>query len=209
MDLGDLENQVRSESQFQVVVAGNHSVSQFQVVVVAITKKQPCEHRRGINQNRRPQYSTATPSYYQSGYGHDNNYDQSRFDDSRFDESKYDESDYGDSRYDESGYGNKFKATNNYDDSFVSEVSSMAWSGASGLSDDSYYHAAASNTARIPVIDAPNDDDDARSEDGISDWGHSTQASNAFRSTAASDASFFSVNSDFAESKNVFKEREF
>lgn len=82
----------------------------------------------------------------------------------------------------------------------------MAWS---GVSDDSYYHAAASNTARIPVIEAPHDDDDARSEDAYSDWGHSTQQSDAFRSTAASDASFFSVNSDFADSKNVFKESEF
>ncbi|EEY59995.1 uncharacterized protein PITG_13160 [Phytophthora infestans T30-4] len=105
---------------------------------------------------------------------------------------------------------NKFKSTNNYDDSFVSEVSSMAWSGASGLSDDSYYHAAPSNTARIPVIEAPRDDDDDHSEDGYSDWGHSTQHSaDEYRSTAASDASFFSVNSDFADTKKNFKEREF
>ncbi|KAG6965316.1 hypothetical protein JG687_00005491 [Phytophthora cactorum] len=56
----------------------------------------------------------------------------------------------------------------------------------------------------------PRDDDDDHSEDGYSDWGHSTQhSSDAFRSTAASDASFFSVNSDFTDSKSVFKEREF
>ncbi|OWZ18926.1 LOW QUALITY PROTEIN: hypothetical protein PHMEG_0006894 [Phytophthora megakarya] len=178
------------------------SVASSATTIVAPGRNRPTP----LQQNRRPQYSNATPSYYQS----DNKYNDSRFDDSRFDESKYDESDYGDSRYDESGYEGKFKATNNYDDSFVSEVSSMAWSGASGLSDDSYYHAAPSNTARIPVIDAPNDDDDARSEDAYSDWGNSTQTSNAFRSTAASDASFFSVNSDFEDTKKSgFKEREF
>ncbi|KAK1929189.1 hypothetical protein P3T76_015317 [Phytophthora citrophthora] len=194
------------------------SVASSATTVVAPGRNRPTP----LQQNRRPQYSNAPPSYYQSGYSRDDNkYAESKgLDDSRFDESKYEESDYGDSRYDESNYGdsrydesgfdNKFKAKNRYDESFVSEVSSMAWSGASGLSDDSYYHAADSNTARIPVIDAPNDDDDAHSEDGYSDWGHSTQHSaDAFRSTAASDASFFSVNSDFTDSKSVFKEREF
>ncbi|KUF98100.1 Myosin heavy chain IB [Phytophthora nicotianae] len=185
------------------------SVASSATTVVAPGRNRPTP----LQQNRRPQYTNAAPSYYQSGYSRDdNNYAESTgFDDSRFDESKYDESNYGDSRYDESSYeSNKFKGTNNYDDSFVSEVSSMAWSGASGLSDDSYYHAAPSNTARIPVIEAPRDDDDDHSEDGYSDWGHSTQhSSDAFRSTAGSDASFFSVNSDFADSKNVFKEREF
>ncbi|KAI9981198.1 hypothetical protein PInf_008842 [Phytophthora infestans] len=182
------------------------SVASSATTVVAPGRNRPTP----LQQNRRPQYPNAAPSYYQSGY--DNKYAESTgFDDSRFDESKYDESNYGDSRYDESSYeSNKFKSTNNYDDSFVSEVSSMAWSGASGLSDDSYYHAAPSNTARIPVIEAPRDDDDDHSEDGYSDWGHSTQHSaDEYRSTAASDASFFSVNSDFADTKKNFKEREF
>ncbi|KAG3249842.1 hypothetical protein PI124_g5500 [Phytophthora idaei] len=185
------------------------SVASSATTVVAPGRNRPTP----LQQNRRPQYPSAAPSYYQSGYSRDDNkYAESTgFDDSRFDESKYDESNYGDSRYDESSYeSKKFKSTNNYDDSFVSEVSSMAWSGASGLSDDSYYHAAPSNTARIPVIEVPRDDDDDHSEDGYSDWGQSTQhSSDAFRSTAASDASFFSVNSDFTDSKSVLKEREF
>ncbi|KAL3658003.1 hypothetical protein V7S43_017046 [Phytophthora oleae] len=194
------------------------SVASSATTVVAPGRNRPTP----LQQNRRPQYSNAPPSYYQSGFSRDDNkYAESKgLDDSRFDESKYEASDYGDSRYDESNYGDsrydessfegKFKAKNRYDESFVSEVSSMAWSGASGLSDDSYYHAADSNTARIPVIEAPHDDDDDHSEDGYSDWGHSTQHSaDAFRSTAASDASFFSVNSDFTDSKSVFKEREF
>ncbi|KAF1780672.1 hypothetical protein GQ600_13733 [Phytophthora cactorum] len=159
------------------------SVASSATTVVAPGRNRPTP----LQQNRRPQYPSAVPSYYQSGYSRDDNkYAESTgFDDSRFDESKYDESNYGDSRYDESSYeSKKFKSTNNYDDS--------------------------SNTARIPVIEVPRDDDDDHSEDGYSDWGHSTQhSSDAFRSTAASDASFFSVNSDFTDSKSVFKEREF
>ncbi|KAG7392094.1 hypothetical protein PHYPSEUDO_002318 [Phytophthora pseudosyringae] len=184
------------------------SVASSATTVVAPGRNRPTP----LQQHRRPQYSNAPPSYYQSGFSRDNNKfaESEGLDDSRFDESKYDESNYGDSRYDESGYEGKFKPPNKFDDSFVSEVSSMAWSGASGLSDESYYHAAGSNTARIPVIEAPRDDDDDHSEDGYSDWGHSTQHSaDAFRSTAASDASFFSVNSDFADTKGTFKEREF
>ncbi|GMF30999.1 unnamed protein product [Phytophthora lilii] len=173
------------------------SVASSATTVVAPGRNRPTP----LQQGRRPQYSNAPPSYYKSTASRE---------DSRYDESRYDESKYGESKYDESSFESKFKASSNYDDSFVSEVSSMAWSGASGLSDDSYYHAAASNTARIPVIDAPHDDDDDRSEDGYSDWGHSTQqSSDAFRSTAASDASFFSVNSDFTDTGSVFKEREF
>ncbi|KAE9299019.1 hypothetical protein PF008_g23354 [Phytophthora fragariae] len=185
------------------------SVASSATTVVAPGRNRPTP----LQQNRRP----PPPSYYQTNFDEskldESKFGDSKFDDSRFDESRYDESRYDESRYDESKFddtrfkGKKnFHATNSFDDSFVSEVSSMAWS---GMSDDSYYHAAASNTARIPVIEAPQDDDDDRSEDGYSDWGHSTQQSDAFRSTAASDASFFSVNSDFADSKNVFKESEF
>ncbi|KAG6587302.1 Myosin heavy chain IB [Phytophthora cinnamomi] len=181
------------------------SVASSATTVVAPGRNRPTP----LQQNRRP---PPPPTYYENSF-EESKLDESKFGESKFDDSRYDESRYGDSRYDESRYdetrfkgGKDFKATNSFDDSFVSEVSSMAWS---GVSDDSYYHAAASNTARIPVIEAPQDDDDDRSEDGYSDWGHSTQQSDAFRSTAASDASFFSVNSDFADSKNVFKESEF
>lgn len=103
------------------------------------------------------------------------------------------------------------------DDSFASEApSGLAWSAASSLSDDSYYHAAPTGKGRIPVIDVPSPSEDGKSEVGdFSDWGGSTQQSADMynRSTGASSASFFSVNSDFTDSGSVFqytkKEREF
>ncbi|KAI9918928.1 hypothetical protein PsorP6_012151 [Peronosclerospora sorghi] len=166
------------------------SIASAATTVIAPGRNRPTP----LQQGRRAQQSNATPSYYQSGYSRDDN--------------KYgDENRYGNDKRDETGLKSTFKATSNYNDSFVSE--SSAWSAASDISDDSYYHAAPSNTARIPVIEAPRDDDD-QSEDGYSDWGHSTQQNaDDFRSTGASDSSFFSVNSDFSNSTSVFKEREF
>ncbi|KAL4094331.1 hypothetical protein PRIC1_009992 [Phytophthora ramorum] len=156
------------------------SVASSATTIVAQGRNRPTP----LQQGRRQQYSAPAPPRFQS-----NSLDDSGF---------------------ESKFESKFEASGNYDDSFVSEVSSMAWSGASGLSDESYYQAAPSNTARIPVIDAPNDDDEGSEADNYSDWGQSTQASEAFRSTAASDASFFSVNSDFTDTQTTaFKEREF
>ncbi|CAH0482957.1 unnamed protein product [Peronospora belbahrii] len=174
------------------------SVASSATTVVVPGRNRPT----ALQQGRRPQHAPAVASYYQPGYSVD---DAKSFGgESRFSESKYDES----------GFGNKQKAPGNYLDSFMSKDSSMAWSRASGLSDDSYYLAPPTNLACIPVIEAPREDDDALSEDAYSDWGHSThQTSDDFRSTAASysakDASFFSVNSDFSDSSSMFKEREF
>ncbi|CEG37889.1 uncharacterized protein PHALS_05938 [Plasmopara halstedii] len=189
------------------------SIASSAATVVAAGRNRPTP----LQQNRRPQYQKNPPSYYQSGKSRDGNkYAETMgLTDSTFDDSKYEESDYGDSRFEESAYEKKYKATSNYEDSFVSEVSSMAWSNASGLSEDGYYHAVPSSMARIPVIEAPQDDDDTYSTDGYSDWGQ--QSANVFSSTAgsdasffaASDASFFSVKSDFNESKSDMKEREF
>uniref|UniRef100_A0AAV1U1X7 Uncharacterized protein n=1 Tax=Peronospora matthiolae TaxID=2874970 RepID=A0AAV1U1X7_9STRA len=171
------------------------SVASSATTIVAPGRNRPTPLQHG----RRPQYAAApAPCHYlrdEALYG---------------DESSYNESTYDESRYDESGFNSKFKSLRNYDESFVSEVSSMAWSGASGLSDESFYRAAPSNMARIPLIEAPRDDDDAHSEDAYSDWGNSTlRSTDDSRSTSASDASFFSVNSDFTDSISVSKELEF
>lgn len=188
------------------------SIASSATTVVAAGRNRPTPNQ----QNRRPPYQTNSSSYFQSDFRRDDNkYAETMgLNDSTFVDSKYEESDYGESRYDESTHKGQFKSANNYVDSFVSEVSSMAWSDASGISEDSYYQAVPSSMARIPVIEAPHDDDDTNSADRYCDWG---QQSAAFRSTsgsdtsffAASDASVFSENSDFNESKNDFKEREF
>ncbi|CAI5721779.1 unnamed protein product [Peronospora destructor] len=153
----------------------------------ATTVLSGCNRPIPLQQRRRQQHLTAIDSYYKSSYSNDDNKRG------------------GQSRRDESGSERKSKAFGNYDDSFMSEASSMAWSAASGLSDNSYYHAPPSNRGCIPVIGAPHDDDDDdESEDAYSDWGQSTQQSAGdFRSTAASfsaaDASFFSATSDYAD----------
>lgn len=177
------------------------SIASQATTVVAAGRNRPTP----LQQNRRPPYTNAPSSYYQPGLTHQNNTNAESHGLS-LNDSNYDESDYGNSRYNESNYRGKYKGQTNYDDSFVSEVSSMAWSEASGLSEDSYYRAVPTSTARIPVIEPTHDDDDAHSADGYSDWSHS---SDAFRSTAASDMSLFSVNSDFNDSTSDFKEREF
>ncbi|RLN37189.1 hypothetical protein BBJ28_00011968 [Nothophytophthora sp. Chile5] len=105
-----------------------------------------------------------------------------------------------------------------FNSSIVSSVgtSELAWSTASGLSDNSgYYQPAPSRTAHIPMMDAMSDDE-VSELGGFSDWGASTQRSaDVNRSTGASSASFFSVNSDFTDDNGSVdhryghKEREF
>ncbi|RLN68145.1 hypothetical protein BBJ28_00019371 [Nothophytophthora sp. Chile5] len=116
-----------------------------------------------------------------------------------------------------SSLGNSRLGTS-FDSSIVSSVgtSELAWSTASGLSDNSgYYQPAPSRTAHIPMMDAMSDDE-VSELGGFSDWGASTQRSaDVNRSTGASSASFFSVNSDFTDDNGSVdhryghKEREF
>ncbi|CAI5722791.1 unnamed protein product [Hyaloperonospora brassicae] len=170
------------------------SVASSATTVAAPGRNRPTALQPG----RRPQYAAAPTQHY-------------RRDDALYgDESSYNESIYNESSYDESEYNGKFDASNNYGGSLVSDVSSMAWSGMSGLSDESYYQGAPNMTARIPLIEAA-DDDDARSEDAYSDWGNSTMrlTSEDDRNTGASDASFFSASSDYTKSRSLSKELEF